>query len=85
MWTFQDAVVLDETELVELDHEGAHARPGGADHLRERLLAFLRYDPLWPSLLAEVRHQEERSCQTLLARIEELIDQVLFDSGIPSQ
>ena len=52
---------------------------------RERLLADLRYDRLRLSLLAEIRHQQEHPRQTLLARIEKLIDQVLLDSGVPRQ
>src|SRR6185437_9954984 len=53
---FQVSVVLDKPKLAELVHEGAHPRPCGADHLREHLLAYLRYDRLRLPLLAEVRH-----------------------------
>src|SRR6266478_6315222 len=74
----QGSVVLDEPKLATLVHEQAHARPSGADHLRKRLLAYLRYDRLRLTLLPEIRHQEENSCQTFFARIEELVDQVLL-------
>jgi hypothetical protein len=50
-------------------HEQTHARPSGADHLRERLLAYLRYDGLRLTILPEIHHQEENSCQTFFARI----------------
>src|SRR5688500_1777444 len=53
------SVVFDEPELAELVHEHTHSRPRGPDHLREGLLAYLRYDRLGLTLLAEVRHQEE--------------------------
>ena len=66
-------------------HEQAHARPRGANHLCERLLADFRYDRLWPSLLAEICHQQKQPRQTLLARIEKLIDQVLLNAGVPRQ
>src|ERR1043166_3737358 len=38
---FQATVVIDETQLTELVHEVAHARPGRADHLSECLLTDL--------------------------------------------
>ena len=82
---FQGAVVLDEPELAELVHKKAHARPRRSNHFGERLLANLRYDRLGPPLLAEVRHQQEQSRQTLLARIKQLVDQVLLDARVPSQ
>jgi hypothetical protein len=44
---FQVSVVIDESQLTEFVHEGAHTRPCGADHLCERLLADIRYDRLW--------------------------------------
>jgi hypothetical protein len=50
------SVVLDEPELAELVHEEAHARSRRANYFRERLLTNLRYNRLWPSLLAEIRH-----------------------------
>src|ERR1043166_9857976 len=82
---FQGSIVLDEAELAKLVPEHADARPRGPDHLRERLLANLRYDGLGLTLLAEVRHQKEHSRQTLLAGVEELVDQVLLDPGVPRQ
>jgi hypothetical protein len=61
--------VLDEPKLAKLVHEQTHARPNGADHLRERLLAYLRYDGLRLTILPEIHHQEENSSQTFFARI----------------
>src|SRR4030081_1750034 len=79
------AVVADETHLTKLVHEMADARSWGADHLGERLLADLRCHGLRPALLAKIRQQQEHPGQSLLGRVEELIDQVRFDSGIPRQ
>src|SRR4029453_2450962 len=62
----QVTVVLDEPELAELVHEAAYARPRGADHLRERLLANLRNDRLRSAFLAEIRQQEKSPRQSLL-------------------
>jgi hypothetical protein len=52
---------------------------------RERFLANFSFDRLRPSLLAKICHQKKQPCQTLLARIEKLVDQVRFNSGVPSQ
>jgi len=79
------AVVLNETEFSKFVHEGVDARPRGAHHFRERRLADLRYDRLGFSRLAEIRHEQEQSGQTLLARIEKLIDQIFFNTCIPAQ
>ena len=54
-------------------------RTGGADHLRQRFLADLGYDRLGSPLFAEVRQQQQRPGKTLLAGIEQLIDEVGLD------
>ena len=54
-------------------------------HFGERLLADLRDNRLRFPLLTEIRHDEEQSCQPLFARIEKLIDQILFYAGISGQ
>jgi hypothetical protein len=82
---FQVAVVFDETQLAELIQEKAHARARRADHFGERLLTNPCYDWIRPPLLAEVRHQKEKSRQTLLARIKKLINKVFLDAGVASQ
>jgi hypothetical protein len=63
----QLAVVLNESELSELVHKMAHARPRRPDHFGERLLTDLRYDRLWTPLLTEIRHQKKQPRQPLLA------------------
>jgi hypothetical protein len=80
---FDAAVVINEAQLPKLVHEMAHTGPRRADHLRERLLAHLRNDRLGSTFLAKVSQQEKSPCQTLLTRIEQLIDQVLFDPDGP--
>src|SRR5438477_8069857 len=59
------AVVIDESQLAEFVHEEAHARPRGADHLRQRLLADFRQDRLGLTFFAEIREKEKRSRQPL--------------------
>ena len=78
----QFAVVLDKTKFPEFVHEEAHARAGRPDHLRKRLLADLGRDQLWAAFLSEVRHQKEKARQAFFARVEQLIDQVLFDPAV---
>jgi hypothetical protein len=75
---FQFSVVVDKAQLTELVHEKAYSRSGRADHLRHCFLTDLSHDRLRLALLAEIRKKKEKSGETLFARIEQLIDQVLF-------
>src|SRR6188474_3560350 len=75
----QAAVVLDEAELSELVHEKVHTRTGRAHHLGERFLRQLWQHPLPRGLFAVPGEQQERSRQSFLTRVEELIDQILLD------
>ena len=56
-----------------------------SDHFRKGLLADFRDHRLGCHLLAEVRQQQEQAGKPLLARIEQLIDQVRFDADAPAQ
>ena len=76
------AVVLDESEPFEFLHEEIHARPRRADDFRQRLLRDFRDDLPRLDLLAVAREQKQRPRQPLLAGIEELVDQVLFDADV---
>ena len=69
-------VVFDEAELAESVHEEADTGPRGVDHIRQRLLGNGRYEGFRFVRLAEFRHQQQNSCQALLAGIEELIDEI---------
>jgi hypothetical protein len=82
---FDAAVVIDQAQFSKFVHEKTHARPGRSDHLRKRLLADFCYDRLRPTFLAEIRQQQKSPRQTFLARIEELIDQVLLDTTVAGQ
>ncbi len=81
----QSAIVIDEAQFTEFIHERAHPRSRRANHFRERLLADLCNDWLRFTLLAEVREKKKSPRQALFARIEQLIDEVRFNSDIPSQ
>jgi hypothetical protein len=54
------AIVADETQLSKFIHEKADARPGRADHLRQRFLADMNLDRLQSVILAKVRQQQQK-------------------------
>src|SRR5882757_3533070 len=76
------AVVLDEPELFELVHEEVHARARRADHLRERLLGDPRKRSLRTVRLAVTCEEQQRPGEPLFTGIEELIDEVRFDTQV---
>src|SRR5436309_12002613 len=76
------AVVFDEAELTELVHEEVHPRPRGADHFGEHFLRELRQDALWRVLLSIACQKEQRPGETLLARIEQMVDEILLDADV---
>jgi hypothetical protein len=79
------AIVINKAQLPKFVHEKAHARSRRADHLRQRLLADLRNDWLRPTFLAKIRQKQKDPCQPFLARIEQLINQILFYPKVSSQ
>src|ERR1700730_8924051 len=54
-------------------------------NLRNLFMKKLSRDRLGPAFLAEVCKQKEKPGEALFARIEQLVDQVLFNSAVPSQ
>ena len=76
------AIVADEAKVPELVHKIAHARACRADHIRQRFLTELSHNRLWLAFFAEVREEKEKSGEPLLARIEQLIDQVFFNPTV---
>jgi hypothetical protein len=63
-------VVADQSKLAEFVHEKADLGSGGADHLCQCLLADGRIDRLRIGFLSEMREQQQKARETLLARIE---------------
>ena len=78
-------VVIDETQASKLVHERTDARASRANHLGEHLLADLGDNGLRLCLFAEIRQQQQKPCQTLLAGVKELVDQVRFHAHVPRQ
>src|SRR4030088_2839851 len=79
------AVVLDEPHLPEFFHELADTGTCRADDLSQCLLADRGGDRLRPAVLTEIRKNEQRSCEALFARVEELVDEVLLDPAVAGQ
>jgi hypothetical protein len=78
------AVVADEAQFSEFVHEGTDAGSRRADHLRQRPLIETCVDGLRAALLAEIGEQQKQTRKSLLAGIEELIDQIRFNPVVPS-
>src|ERR1700731_650451 len=81
----QVTVVINQAHFSKPVHEKAHARSRRADHLRERFLAYFCNDRLGLPFLAELREDEKKPSQALLAGIEQLIDQVRLDADVARQ
>ena len=73
---FDLAVVVDVTKLAEFGHELADARTCRADHARERLLGDRHVDNIRLIIESDGRQCHQYSRQSLLARIEQLVDQI---------
>src|ERR1700746_3237205 len=71
----QPAVVVNKTQFPEPVHEEADPRTGGAHHLCQSLLAYLRKHSLRLAFLAKMGKQQKDSGQPLFARIEKLVNQ----------
>jgi hypothetical protein len=79
------AVVFDQTQLSKLVHEKIHAAPGRANYLSEGLLVHQYGYRVRTKVVAIVGQQQKSPCQPHLAGIEQLVDQVCFNSGGPGQ
>ncbi len=79
---FDFPVVFDKAHLPELVHEQIHPSAGCADHFRQHFLRdFLNYclGLVFSSIASE---QQQSAGQSLLSRVEELIDQVGLDCSL---
>src|ERR1700682_4339983 len=72
--------VIDKAQLPELIHEDIDPRSGCADHLRQVFLTDPGNDRFGLALLAKTREQQETPSQTLLAGVEDLVDEIRFVS-----
>jgi hypothetical protein len=82
---FQFPIVFDIARCAEFVHEIADSRSGRADHLRKEFLTEFSNNRLRRVILAEVRKEKENASQSLFARVEQLVDQVFFNSTVPTQ
>ena len=79
------AVILDETELPEFVHEEIDPRARCADHLGERFLRYFGEHSVGFVFFTVTGKQEKSAGEPLLAGVEQLIDQILFNSNVPRQ
>jgi len=76
-------VVLDEAEFPEFIHEEINPGARCPDHPRQHLLRNCGKH-LFRMLLHAVPSEQEKSArQSFLARVKELVDQILLDADIP--
>jgi hypothetical protein len=78
-------VVIDEAKFAKLVHEKADTGSGGADHLCQSFLTNPQTDRLRAAFLSEISQQQQQARKPPLARIEELIDQVLLNPAIAAR
>ena len=77
--------VIDKAQLPELIHEMTDPRPGCADHLCQAILTDSGEYRFGSAFLAKMSKQQENPSQTLLARVEKLIDEIRFVSDVARQ
>lgn len=82
---FDSAAVFDKAEPSKFIHEKIHARTCRTNHFRKRLLGNVWEHAVWMLLFPIAGEQEQRARQALLARIEELIDQIFFYANVVGQ
>ena len=71
-------VIIDKAEIPELVHEMTNPRPGRSDHLCQVLLIYSGKYRLGSTLFAIMSKHQEYPSQTLFARVEQLVDKILF-------
>jgi hypothetical protein len=76
-------VVFNEAEFPEFIHEEIDPGARCPDHPRQHLLRYFRKHLFWVGLLAVPSEQKKSARQSFLARVKELIDQILLNSDVP--
>ena len=79
-FVFDVPFVLNVAHVSESVHEEADARAGCSDHLCEGFLGDRRNERLRLSRLSVISHEQQYPCQTPLAGVKELVDQVGLSS-----
>src|SRR5882762_5474081 len=76
---------MNEAQPPKILHKKFHERARCNNDIREHLLRHSGKHLLWPGFLAIASEQQKSSGQPFLARIEELINQILLDSDVPRE
>jgi hypothetical protein len=74
--------VIDKAQLPEFVHEMTDSRPGRANHLCQVFLVDSGKYRFGFTFLAEMSQQQKHSSQTLLAGVEQLINQIGFVADV---
>lgn len=74
--------VIDKAQLPELIHKMTDPRPGCAYHLRQAILTDTGEHRFGSAFLAKMSKQQKDPRQTFFARVEKLIHEIRFISGI---
>src|ERR1700737_3723677 len=77
-------VVADEAQFAKLVHEMADSGSSGADHLPQRFLTDVGIYLRRAAFLSEMGEQQEQPRKPPLARIEQLVDQILLNPAVPA-
>ena len=72
-------------ELPKLAHEEVDARTRGARHLRQGFLIHPAKCAVRPPGFPITSEQQQRACKPFLTRVEELVNEVFFDTDVPRQ
>src|ERR1043165_9208691 len=82
---FRAARIMNKAEFPESVHKEAHTRTSRPDHLGKRFLADPGNHGFRDAFLSKVSEQEQHASQTLFARVEKLVNKILFVTYIPRQ
>jgi hypothetical protein len=78
----ETAVVPNKAQFLEFIHEEVYSGARCANHLGQSLLGYFGDHFLRLVLLAVASEQKKSAGQPFFARIEKLIDQIFFHSGV---
>ena len=76
------AIIVNELQFPEFVHEKVDSGARCANHFRQHLLGNFGKHLFWLGFLAIPSEQQKSAGEPFLARIEKLIDQILFDSDV---
>lgn len=83
--TLSSAAILDEPEFAKLVHEDVDPRSRRPDHFSERLLRDVWQRSRAGFIVLKAGEEQEHSSKPFLPGVEQLIDEVFFDTNVPGE